>query len=110
MNANEACVDFESLYNRVMLDCLKQPLGYVQSGFTAFFDQCVAQLRDNPVRVCLVNGYRVGVDPDNSIILLAECGAAGIAMRFPVMFLMKLRLNLQEYLEYDGGKQRLNNR
>jgi hypothetical protein len=108
MNANETCVDFESLYNRVILDCLKLPLGDVLSGFTAFFDQCVVQMSDKSVDICLVNGYRVGVDPDNGIILLAECGAAGVAVRFPVMFLMKLKLNRQEYLEYDGGKQRLN--
>src|SRR5689334_13096870 len=109
MSADEACVDFESQFNGVILNCLKQPLGEVRAEFTSFFDQCVAQMSNKPISVCLVNSYRVGVDPDNGIILLAECGAAGVAVRFPIMFLMKqLKLKLQEYLVYEGGKQQLN--
>src|SRR5262249_17910287 len=90
MIADEACIDFESFYNGVILNCLKQPLGEVRAEFTSLFDQYVAQMGDNPVSVCQVNGYRVAVDPDNGIILIAECGAAGVAVRFPIMFLMKL--------------------
>lgn len=108
MTDDGACVDRNSVHNRVILDCLNLPLGDAPAEYSAFFEQCVVELNDKSGGICQVNGYPVYADPDNGIIYAAVCGASGVAVRLHATYIFKNKL-LQEFLVYDGGKQRLNN-
>ncbi|MBA3868821.1 MAG: hypothetical protein H0X30_06680 [Anaerolineae bacterium] len=107
MNEN-AAVDFENGYNRLILSCLALSLGEVRAEFVAYFVQCVAELSEKPRGFATVNGYPIFADPNNGIILAAVCGASGVAVRLPAYATGKIIAEgAKDTLIYEGGEKRL---
>lgn len=101
-------VDYENNFNRLILNCLNLPLGDVRAASLIYFEQCVIGLGDKPLIAAVVNGNPVYADPDSGIILVAVCGAAGVAVRLPAYFTGKLLgAGAKDFLVYQGGRKSL---